>query len=189
MLKYFFRLLLLIACVIGFFALIGSLLPRSYDFERSIVINVPAEEIFPLLNSPQRWPEWSRQWGGELAEQLDLDIQYNGESAGVGAAQTWSDPRGSGKLWITESTPNQLVEFEVLLANFPPMTSQWALHPNSETATRVTWHSQGSLPSGPFYGYFGGFFSTQMGYEYENSLAKLKSVLEKQPEQQTEVAN
>jgi hypothetical protein len=186
MLKYFFRLLLLIACVIGFFALIGSLLPRSYDFERSIVINVPAEEIFPLLNSPQRWPEWSRQWGGELAEQLDLDIQYNGEAAGVGAAQTWSDPRGSGKLWITESTPNELVEFEVLLANFPPMTSQLELNPNSETATRVTWHSEGTLPGGPFYGYFGGFFSTQMGYEYENSLTKLKSVLEKKAEKPSE---
>jgi hypothetical protein len=178
MAKYYFRLILLVGGIIGFFALVGSLLPRSYSFTSEIEVDADAASLFPRINSPQNWQEWSRQWN---PDEIDgLEIQYNGIPMGVGAAQSWNDVRGSGKLWITESVPDQSIEYEMTFGNFPKMTSQIELVPGAST-TRVRWSSQGKLPGGPFYGYFGFLFSTQMKSQYEQSLEELKSVAEAAP--------
>ena len=57
MAKYYFRLLLLVGGVVAFFAIIGSLLPRSFDFQTSVAIDASPSKIFPYLNSPKRWQE------------------------------------------------------------------------------------------------------------------------------------
>ena len=175
MAKYYFRLLLLVACVIGFFAIIGSLLPRSYSFTSEIEINADQTEIFPQINSLRNWTNWSRQWNP--AEIENLEIQYNGEPAGVGAAQSWTDVRGTGKLWITRSLPDSSITYEMTFDNFPKMVSQIELLPGA-SSTNVRWTSEGRLPGGPFYGYFGSFFSSQMKSEYDKSLEKLKTFVE-----------
>lgn len=175
MTKYYFRLVLLIGAVIVFFAIVGSLLPRSYSFTSEIEINAGQTEIFPQINSLPNWRNWSRQWNP--AEIENLEIQYNGQPTGVGAAQSWTDVRGTGKLWITESSPNHSIKYEMMFGNFPKMVSQIELLPNS-SGTNVRWSSEGKLPGGPFYGYFGSFFSTQMKSEYDKSLEKLKVVVE-----------
>ena len=177
MAKYYFRLLLLVGSVIAVIALIGSLLPRSYDFQTSVIVDAPSAKIFPYLNSLRAWPDWSRQWNPDEIE--ELTITYNGAAEGVGAAQSWTDRRGDGKLWITESTANELVAFEMDFANFPRMSSRIELESSQPAGqTMVTWRSSGRLPAGPFYSYFGSFFSTRMRHEYEKSLAKLKQVVE-----------
>lgn len=175
MAKYYFRLVLLVGAIIGFFAIVGSLLPRSYSFTSEIEIAEEPAKLFPMINSLQNWQQWSRQWNPNEIE--SLEIQYNGNPAGVGAAQTWTDIRGSGKLWITESTADQSIKYEMTFANFPKMTSQIELVP-AGSMTRVKWSSQGKLPGGPFYGYFAAFFSAQMKSEYERSLKELKTVAE-----------
>ncbi len=175
MLKYYFRLLLLVGAIIGIFAVIGSLIPRSYDFSTQMEMSAPPEAIFPKINSLREWQDWSMQFNPALID--DLEIEYNGEQAGKGAAQSWMDIRGKGKLWITQSEPNSRIEYETKFANFPKMSSQIELQA-AEGKTLVKWKSQGKLPGGPFYGYFGSFFSTQMENEYNKSLQKLKSVVE-----------
>ena len=175
MAKYYFRLALLVGTIVGIFIIVGSLLPRSYSFTSEIEIADGPEKIFPMINSLQNWQQWSRQWNPDEIE--SLEIHYNGKPAGVGAAQSWTDVRGSGKLWITESTADQSIEYEMTFANFPKMTSQIELFPEN-SMTRVKWSSQGTLPGGPFYGYFAAFFSSQMQSEYRSSLEKLKSVVE-----------
>lgn len=175
MAKYYFRLILLLGAVIGFFAIVGSLLPRSYSFTCEIAINADQTQIFPQINSLRNWTNWSRQWNP--AEIENLEIQYNGQPTGVGAAQTWTDRRGEGKLWITRSSPNQSITYELIFDGFPKMISQIELVPGIST-TNVRWSSEGRLPGGPFYGYFGSFFSSHMKTEYDKSLEKLKSFVE-----------
>ncbi|MFK7770115.1 MAG: SRPBCC family protein [Mariniblastus sp.] len=177
MTKYYFRLLLLFGSVVGFFAIIGSLLPRGYDFETEIEIAAPATRIFPRLNSLKEWKTWSMQFSADEIE--GLEVKFNGEESGVGAAQSWSDLRGDGKLWITESNPDKSIAFDMTFGNFPKMNSQIELLPSSELGmTRVVWSSRGRLPGGPFYGYFGSFFGAQMKNQYDLSLEKLKTVME-----------
>jgi hypothetical protein len=165
----------LIGAVIGFFAIVGSLLPRSYSFTSEIEINADQTEIFSQINTLPNWRNWSRQWNPTEIE--NLEIQYNGQPTGVGAAQSWTDVRGTGKLWITESSPNHSIEYEMTFENRPTMFSKIELVPGDST-TNVRWSSEGKLPGGPFYGYFGSFFSTHMKEEYDKSLEKLKKYVE-----------
>ena len=185
MAKYWLRLFLLIGSVIGIFALIGSLLPRSFDFSTSIVIHAPREQVFPLLDRLESWPQWSRQWNTKEIE--ELEITYNDVEQGVGAAQSWKDRRGEGKLWITESTKNESIAFDMDFANFPRMTSRMELTELADEdgpKTKVQWSSKGKLPGGPLYGVMAPFFSDQMMHEYDKSLQRLKEIAEAQAQAQ-----
>jgi len=176
MAKYFLRLLLLIAAIIGVLLLFERMLPRSYDFQQSVEIERSAAEVFPYLNSLKKWPQWSHQFNVEKIP--NLVIKYNGTEEGVGAAQTWTEDRGEGDLWITESTPNKSLTYKNTFVNFPEATSTFTLEPNGESKTVLTWHSAGELPSTPLYGLGAFFFSGQMEYAYEKSLTELKGLVE-----------
>jgi len=173
MTKYFFRLLLLIACIVGFIALIGSLLPRSYSVSSQIVIASPIEAVFEQLNELENWSSWS-PWDPQRIE--GLTVACTGD-AGVGNAMTWKDSRGEGKLWITDSQPHCKIEYSMRFSYFPEMQSTIRLTPKAEE-TEVQWISQGSLPSGPFFGFLSPFFGTHMQYMYDDSLSRLKEKLE-----------
>lgn len=178
MLKYYFRFFLLVGCVIGFFALIGSLLPRSYDFTCEIEIAAPAERIFGEINQLQNWQTWTT-WNP--AEVEGLSVACTGEP-GVGCAMTWTDPRGSGKLWIVRSERPQRIDYLTRFGNFPEMESSILLIPemaneNGEV-TRVKWNSRGRLPGGPFYGFWASQFSGHMQQQYQRWLEKLKAKME-----------
>ena len=174
MTKYFFRLLLLIGTPIAFLAVLGSILPRNYEFASEIQIAEPPDVVFTEVNQLSNWQSWS-QWNP--AEIPGLSVQYSGPASGVGSVQTWTDIRGSGKLWITKSETPDLIEYEMIFANFPKLVGQ-IMVTKKDSGSVVRWSSHGKLPSGPFYGFFAPFFSTQMSGEYEKSLLKLQSKLE-----------
>jgi len=176
MAKYFLRLVLLIAAIVGVLLLFEQMLSRSYEFQQTVKIERPAAEIFPYLNSLKKWPQWSHQFNVEKIP--NLVITYNGPDKGVGAAQTWTEERGEGDLWITESTPNESLTYKNTFLNFPEATSTFTLEPDGENKTVVTWHSAGQLPSTPLYGLGALLISGQMEYAYEKSLNELKALVE-----------
>ena len=167
--------MLLVGAVLAVFAVIGSALPRNYDFSTQIEINSPANQVFPQINTISNWKNWT-QWNP--ADIPGLTVQYSGAEAGEGATQTWKDVRGHGKLWITKSLSGKEIEYDMDFANFPTMTGRIELSELGDAQTVVRWSSRGKLPGGPFYGYFAPFFSTQMKNQYDQSLAKLKNLVE-----------
>ena len=180
MTKYFLRLLLLIAAIIGVLLLFEQLLPRSYDFQQSVEIDSPNEEIFPYLNSLKKWPQWSQQFNMQVID--GLVIKYSGTDEGVGAAQTWTTIRGPGKIWISESNPSKSITYLGGEESFPPVTSTFLLDPSADGKTLVTWRSKGQLPRTPLFGLMNviSVYETQMEYQYEKSLAALKALVEQQ---------
>ena len=174
MIKFFIRAFLLLLSVVAVFVTIGYLLPRDYDIESTIYIESPPDEVFGYVNSLPNWQFWSN-----FSEQQveSLKITYGDTKSGVGAAQTWTDSRGSGKLWITKSEEPSLIEYSLEFANFPTMLSQVALSKEGE-GTRIAWTSEGTLPSGSFYGYSALLFPTHMTYQYEQNLQRLKEIVE-----------
>ncbi len=182
MAKYFFRLLLLIGIPIACLAVLGTVLPRNYEFASEIQLAVSPELVFAEVNQLSNWQTWS-QWNP--AEIPGLTIQHSGPGAGVGSVQTWTEPRGSGKLWITHSMAPDRLDYEMTFANFPKMTSSIQIT-RQDSGSMVRWSSRGRLPSGPFYGFFAPFFSTHMIGAYDKSLLKLQAKLEPQSPRTTQ---
>lgn len=166
---YWLRLLGLVFFVIVVIAIVGSLLPRSYDFEVAETLNASPEQIYQEMETLPQWQAWS-QWS--LENENVQSLEYSDD----GLSQTWTDQRGEGKLWITERVENQSVSYSMTFANFPEMKSTIRLNPVGEGSTEVRWRSQGQLPSGPFYGYFGPFFSTGMKSHYLYGLSKIAKI-------------
>ena len=177
MFKVLMRLVAILVSFALLIAIVGSFLPRDYSFETTRDIKAKPEEIFAMINQLPNWKLWSN-WNPERVP--DLKIQYGEIKQGEGAVQTWTDSRGSGKLWIVESTPNQSLVYRLKFGQFPEMSSRIELKNNGDN-TKVTWSSDGKLPDGPFYGYFAMIFPTQMRYEYEHNLQRLAEVVEQKP--------
>lgn len=159
------------------FLLIGMLLPHAYQTSAEVVIDAPPAKIFSYLNRLDRWPEWS-QWATDKDSMFSVD--YGPQVEGVGAVQTWKEPRGTGKLWITRSDPDRRLEYVVEFGNFPRMTSRLELEP-TESGTRLRWSSEGRLPSGPFYGWLRMAFVNGMKSQYQQALIKLDAVVTGKP--------
>ncbi|HMO12961.1 MAG TPA: SRPBCC family protein [Pirellulaceae bacterium] len=122
MLKLFLRVFLAFLAVIGIFLLIGSLLPRNYSVESSVIIETPIELAFPHINELRNWEHWSPI---SVSRIENLTVDFSGANAGVGAIQTWTESRGTGKMWIEKSEANQLIEYKWRFVNFPELTGQF----------------------------------------------------------------
>lgn len=174
MAKLFLRVLLAFLGLIALLAIVGFFLPRDFRVEVSDVIAAPREVVFAQLNDLRKWEGWS-SWN--QTDVPGLKIEYGPETVGAGATQRWTEARGGGKIWITASDPPQALDYRLEFGGFQDLENQIRLA-ESETGTRVTWTSTGSLPRGPFYGYFGFLFESGMEYEYQKSLDRLKEVVE-----------
>ena len=167
---YWLRLLGLIFLLVCVIAIIGSLLPRSYDFEVTQTIAASPERIYQEMETLPKWQAWS-QWS--IENETVQSLEYSDD----GLSQTWTDERGEGSLWITDRQENQSVSYSMTFANFPEMKSTIYLKSLGEGSTEVRWRSQGQLPGGPFYGYFGPFFSTGMKSHYLYGLSKIAKIV------------
>ncbi len=176
--RFFFRLAAAIAGLIALILLIGALLPRAYTLDTEIEIAAPPNEIFPFLNNLNNWQQWS-SYGSAVNPEINL--KPGPKMEGLDASMTWSEKRGSGKLWINKSEENREVAYAVDFANFPKMESAIVLEPQGERKTKIKWSSSGNLPRGPFYGWFGQYFAGALRADYQSSLARLKKLVERQP--------
>ena len=169
------RIFLAVSAFIVIVLLIGTMMSRNFDMSTSVEINAPPEKVFPHINEMKRWSKWT-MWSPNRIS--DLTVEYSGEASGKGAIQEWTEHRGKGKLWITESIENEKVGFTSSFTKFPDMHSEITLTPTEGGGAKVTWASQGALPSGPFYGWFGMTFSDSLRNEYSKSLTLLKQLCE-----------
>ena len=170
MLRVFIRLLALVAALVLLVVGIGSSLPRGFSLEQSIQISAPADVVFNQVNDLHYWLKWS-PWRTEL---LTADkVQVGEPFAGSGAKLNWEDPRGVGKLWLTESEPPKRITYEMVIAQFRDVQGEFTLD-DRDGSTNVTWKCHGKLPGAWFYGFLGGVYRVEMERQFQMSLQRLK---------------
>lgn len=153
----------------------GMFLPQVVTVERAIVVSRPASLVFPVINSYQRFNEWS-PW-------FDLDpnaqYTYSGTTDGVGASMAWSGnaDAGSGKQTITQSTPNQSIHSDLEFTGQGNAKVAFVLTPE-QTGTRVLWTFEMDLGANPYGRYFGLLMDRFIGADYEKGLGRLKTLVE-----------
>ncbi len=157
---------------------IGAFLPSGAHVERSVLIDRPPNVVFPLINSYERFNEWSPWYG------LDPNAQYtySGAASGVGAKMAWvgNDAVGSGNQTITASEPFTRVASDLDFGEMGIAKVEYRLVPEGQ-GTRVTW----AFSSDAGWNLVGRWFNLLMdkfiGPDYEKGLAKLKAVAESEP--------
>jgi len=181
----FTKVFYIIVIIILIFVSFGFFLPKQVHVERSMQIDRPAPTVFTLVNGFETIKLWS-PW---LARDPSAEFEISGPASGVGAHMAWSgDPRLSGKGYqeVIESKPWSLVSSRLSLDQQGDATTYFAL---SETrgGVRLTWGFDSDLTAGQslmgglLARYFGLLFDRWIGADYEDGLARLKTVAESLP--------
>lgn len=168
----FKTLLILLVLLIG----IGFLLPAHTTVERNIVIDAPAEQVFPHLNSMRAFHAWS-PWS-------DLDpttvYEFDGPEQGVGSRMSWQSGNsqvGAGLQEITGSIANQRVETALTFGDRGEGHAVFILEPLS-SGTRVRWQFRTEFGWDLFSRYVGLMLDSMIGASYNKGLRTLKAKIE-----------
>lgn len=170
------RIGLILLVLIVLLVLIAFFLPRKIHVERSLVINKPTSVVFENVNDFTRWNTWS-PW-----HELDTTTAYtfSQNPAGKDAWFSWKSNHrevGSGKLTITESTPEQLIKTRLEFEGMAPSEADFTFA-QENGATKITWTMDTDVGFNPIGRWFGVFMDGMLGQMYEKGLAKLKKVSE-----------
>ena len=166
------------ALVIGVIGLM-VLGPSEYHVERSIVIDAPAEKVFPQVNDLRNW----RGWMVWTRRDPQMKIVYSGPDQGVGAVTSWdSETQGKGELTIVKSNPPHEVHYKLYFPDFDS-TSQTAMKLEAVSdGTQVTWSDRGKTGLNPMMKFFALMMDSMVGPDFEAGLVNLKELVEKQPD-------
>ena len=167
------------------FIAIGFFLPREVHVERSRIIDRSPATLYAVLNDYRQFSAWS-PWA---ARDPDAEYRLSGPETGPGSRMSWEgDPRQVGSGWqeIVESRPYSLIRVSLYFDQQGPATSYFQLDP-VQGGTRVTWGFDTDLLEGQGWmggilaRYFGLFFDTWIGTDYEQGLARLQQYAERLP--------
>ncbi len=124
------------------FIIVVAMQPSTFRVSRSATIDAPASAIFPHINNLHSMQVWS-PW-----EKMDPNMErtYEGPPAGPGATYRWSGNNkiGEGSMILTNSRPNELVEFQLNFIKPFQCTNEveYTLVPQAGN-TVVTWSMTG----------------------------------------------
>lgn len=171
------KLLLPVPLVLA--ALVGAsycFLPTTYEVRQTIFVEATPAEIYPLLDNPTHWQEWS-----VLNKQTDPSMihLYGGPMTGTGARLQWSgDKVGEGAMLVTESISPSSLAYKL-----HEKTSQesslgfFSLVPVAG-GTQVTWRVQAVAGQKPWERMRGAWRKQKQQAEIEKGLLGLKTLLQ-----------
>jgi len=173
-LKIIGAILLTIIVIMG---ILGAIAPKSFQVERSIEIEAPADKIFKYLNLWEYYEKWS-PW-----QELDPDmkIEITGTDGAEGSVYSWegTEKVGKGKMTKTKVEANQLVEYNLhFMTPFESHNEGYMSMQPSGNGYKVSWGMKGKSPF-PF-NIMGLFYNMDklIGKDFEKGLNKLKSTVE-----------
>lgn len=172
--KPLMRLLVGLAMLVVLLLGVSYALPSHITVARTVDINAPEAEVFPYLNSPRKFNEWS-PWA---ARGKDMVYEFTGPESGKGAGMSWkSEEFGEGTQEIIESEANKYIKVALDFGDQGGGTSYYRLAPRG-AGTRVTWGFDTEIGNNPIMRWMGLMFDRWIGTDYEQGLARLKQVVE-----------
>jgi hypothetical protein len=180
--KLLFVLLALFAILVvavGVLLAFASTKPDDFQVTRSTTIAAPAPVVFEQVNNLKKWDSWS-PW---VALDPDMKLTYAGPESGEGASFAWVGNKqvGEGRLTVTDSVPNEKVEFklEMLKPLAATNSATFTFVPENDK-TRVTWSMSGkhNLAGKAMCVFMD--MDKMIGGNFEKGLSSLKTVAEKE---------
>jgi len=119
------------------------LLTGNYIIERSVIIDEPVQNIYPLVANFQNWEKWY-PW-----KEMDTDIilSYQGTMSEPGAKMAWEGPKGQkGYLTLSQKGSDKFILSDLKLVSPKEInqTDEWDFY-RIRSSTKVTWRRKGKV--------------------------------------------
>lgn len=169
-------LLKIIVAIVAVLLIAMFAVGKDYHFEKSIVINAPADKVYQNISSMKAFNHWN-PW---MKLDPNMKIDYSGNSGQVGDQYCWdgNDDAGAGCHIITALVPNKKQSAKMLFTRpfESDATSDIVLTPQGNS-TKVTWDMDCEFDY-PM-NLMTVFMDGQMDKSYGEGLAALKALSEK----------
>lgn len=171
---------LIVAAGIVVVLLLAFTKPDDFHVERTASINAAPEQIFPHINNLHAWEAWSPYLKLDPA----MKTTYSGAEVGAGSVYEWegNSKVGAGRVSIASAqSPNRVgITLDMLKPFAASNDVLFTLQPNG-TTTNVTWAMDGK--NNFIAKVMSVFFDMDkmVGGQFEEGLANLKAVVEKEP--------
>lgn len=167
-------ILLVVVCVV---MAIGFAMPSDGEPKARIVIEAPAEEIFPLLLDFNEWGVWS-----DIPPQPADGVQWKtaGTPGQVGSRVEWSrSGTRQGQIELVRIDPLSRLEYELVWASEDDhvIAGKYELRPTSE-GTEVAWCNYYFIGRNPFDRLWFAMAKDQIRRTFADGLARLKARVE-----------
>lgn len=177
--------------------LIGFLLPSEHEAETSLLIDAPTSQFFDQVTDFRNLVEWHQ----DFADREEVEYEFPGESAGVGAELHYH-VNGQGGVWRIENVEEDAFVlmrtvgrdatdfhfdqvdldegFRVFVGVRPPLESRFDFAPE-RGGTRVTWRVTADFGNNIPGRYLGLFLDEVLGSDMRSGLLNLRHIVESQP--------
>ncbi len=169
-------MLIALPCTAAAFFGAAYFLPSKIEVQRSIHLQQLPEDIYPFLNNPTEWENWSVL--NKLNDPSMIHL-YGGPMQGKGARLQWSGDRvGSGQLLFTESIESHSLIYKQSDSSDSTTTlGTFILTPNNG-GTQLVWRQQAVLKQTPLSKMYGLWHKYKMQQEVEQGLVGLHKLLQ-----------
>lgn len=177
--KFLKTLVLILLIIMGVWAILCALGPKTMSTERSMVMNASPSTIYNTVADFKTWSQWS-PWEGQDSTMVTT---YEGADSGEGAVMKWtSQSMGGGRQEIVKAVSGELIETKLNFDNFPGENkANWHFE-EVEEGTKVTWTMDGAelgFFTRGFILLFDGVGALEKSYD--DGLAALKEIVESKP--------
>jgi len=170
--KLWKKLLLGLLALLVLFVAIGFFLPVKQHIERSIVVRGKPEEVFNLVATLKRWPDWTA-WTTNRFQ--DMTLRFEGAESGVGATMIAAGKSsGDGTVKIVEADPTSGIAYTLDFNHGLQVFAGAIRYTNMPDGLRVKWRLDADLGLNPLKRWGGLAMGSLMGGDMEHGLERLK---------------
>ena len=171
------KLLIGVVVLVVIFVIAIATRPKTFRVERSVVVNAPADVVFPYINDFHLWSRWSP------FEKLDPNLQrtFSGAESGNGATYEWLGNReaGQGRMVIKQSVPAQRIAIDLFfLKPFKSTSLADFTFAQASGGTKVTWAMSGNNTTAGKAISLVMSMDKYLGTAFDEGLSNLKRVVE-----------
>ena len=176
------KILIALVAIVVVLVVVVAMQPSDFRVAWTATMLAPAPAVFAQVNDFHNWEKWSPYAKLDPA----MKKSYEGAPAGVGAVYTWAGNNevGEGRATITESRPSDLIriKLEFVKPFAGTSTAEFTFKPEGNQ-TAVTWGLAGKNNFIAKAVHLFMNMDKMVGGQFEEGLARMKSVVEAAPEQ------
>lgn len=176
--RYLLRFSFAFALIVVLLALVGFVLPRSYEVVGRVEVAATPEAVYPLVGDLARWREWSPL----IAADPQMRITFSPDTVGAGAWTEWrSGQQGGGRAEVVSAGAPERLEYRMSYADLPLSSAGTfeLVATGGGRGTNVTWTSHGRVGWSPLARWFALLARRAEAREMVAGLDALKACAEK----------
>jgi len=139
--KFFIKLILVFAVILGLFLAFISTKPKNYDVYHTQVLKANIDDVFKTVNDYKTW----ESWGPWIEMDTTIVVKLDEKTSGVGSGYSWSSEKDeNGRMETLTLEKNKYITQKVIFGNKGDSDIYWKFKSVDE-GTEVTWGMKSDL--------------------------------------------